>query len=326
MKRIYLCLFICFAAIQVNAQTGNPQQYKYIFTVAKDGSGDYKYIQDAIDAMRVYPLAPITLYLKNGVYNEKIELPANNTDVTFIGQNVDSTIIVFNDYSGRGRLTTFTSYTAKISGNRFRAENITFANNAGHVGQAVALYVDADKAVFKNCKFLGDQDTIFSGGETSRQLFTNCYIEGTTDFIFGPATAVFQNCVIKGKTNSYITAASTTPGKKYGYVFLDCKIIADASVTKLYLGRPWRAHAKTVFIRTEMPAVIAPEGWNNWSNAENEKTVFYAEYKNTGAGANTFKRASWSKQLTAKEAEEYTLDKIFASCNPNLSGETNWYK
>src|SRR6476619_5234181 len=101
------------------AQTSNPQQYKYIFTVAKDGTGDYKYIQDAIDAMRVYPLQRITLYIKNGVYNEKIELPANNTDVTFIGQSVDSTIITFNDYSGRGRLNTFTSYTAKISGNRF---------------------------------------------------------------------------------------------------------------------------------------------------------------------------------------------------------------
>ncbi|RYZ48028.1 MAG: pectinesterase, partial [Chitinophagaceae bacterium] len=194
MKK-YLCFFLLMVLIKtVVAQTANPQQYKYVFTVAKDGSGEYTTIQGAIDAMRVYPLAPITLYIKNGVYNEKIELPANNTDVSFVGESVDSTIIVFDDYSGKGNHTTFTSYTAKISGNRFRAQNITFANAAGRVGQALALYVDADKAVFVNCKFLGNQDTIFTAGETSRQLFYNCYIEGTTDFIFGPSTAVFQQC------------------------------------------------------------------------------------------------------------------------------------
>ncbi len=310
----------------LSAQTANPDKYKYTFTVAKDGSGDYKFIQDAVDAMRVYPLAPITLYIKNGVYNEKIELPANNTDVTFIGQNVDSTTIVFNDYSGRGKLTTFTSYTAKISGNRFKAQSITFANNAGRVGQAVALYVDADKALFINCKFLGDQDTIFTAGETSRQLFIDCYIEGTTDFIFGPATAVFQNCEIKEKTNSYITAASTTPGKKFGYVFLDCKILASNEAAKVYLGRPWRAHAKTVFVRCDLPHQIVAEGWNNWGSAANEKTVFYAEYKSKGAGANPTGRVVWAKQLSDKEAALYTPENIFASSNADLLGEKNWFK
>lgn len=320
-----IIIFMCLTNL-LQAQTSNPSQYKYTFTVAKDGSGDYKYIQDAIDAMRVYPLAPITLYIKNGVYNEKIELPANNTDVVFIGEHVDSTIIKFNDYSGRGKLTTFTSFTAKISGNRFYAQNITFVNNAGRVGQAVALYVDADKAMFRNCKFLGDQDTIFSAGETARQLFVDCYIEGTTDFIFGPSTAVFQNCTIKEKANSYLTAASTTPGKKYGYVFLDCKILADAEAQKVFLGRPWRAHAKTVFIRCDLPKQIVAEGWNNWGNPENEKTVLYAEYKNTGAGANPSGRVAWAKQLSDKEAAEYTLEKIFAGSNPNLPAEKDWYK
>src|SRR5436190_10119031 len=166
MKNSLLIVVLAFVLTgNLFSQTTNPQQYKYIFTVAKDGSGDYKYIQDAIDAMRVYPLAAITLYIKNGVYNEKISLPADNTDVSFIGESVEKTIITFNDYSGRGKLTTFTSYTAKISGNRFAAHNITFANTAGPVGQAVALYVDADKAVFKNCRFLGNQDTIFTAGE-----------------------------------------------------------------------------------------------------------------------------------------------------------------
>ncbi len=321
---LVIILFVC--STNIVAQTSNPQQYKYVFTVAKDGTGDYLFIQDAIDAMRVYPLAPITLYIKNGVYNEKIALPANNTDVTFIGESVDSTIIVYNDYSGKGTLTTFTSYTAKISGNRFRAENITFANNAGRVGQAVALYVDADKAVFKNCKFLGDQDTIFASGETSRQLFDSCYIEGTTDFIFGPATVVFKNCVIKGKTNSFITAASTSAGKPYGFVFLDCRIIADSAVTKLYLGRPWRANAQTVFINCMLPKAIAPEGWDNWGNQANEKTAYYAEYNSSGEGAGTIKRVPWAKQLTSKKVKQhYNLPAIFYSFKEADANGYPWF-
>jgi pectinesterase len=325
IKQFFTLFFFVCSVSSSFGQTSNPQQYKYTFTVAKDGSGDYRYIQDAIDAMRVYPLAPITLYIKNGVYNEKIELPATNTDVILIGEDMEKTIIVFNDYSGRGKHTTFTSYTAKISGNRFRAENITFSNNAGRVGQALALYVDADKAVFKNCRFLGNQDTIFAAGETARQYFVDCYIEGTTDFIFGPATAVFQNCTIKAKTNSYITAASTTPGKKFGYVFMDCKILADTSVTKLYLGRPWRAAAKTAFIRCQLPKEIAAEGWNNWGNAANESTTLYAEYKNTGAGADTKARPIWIKKLTDKEAKEYTVENIFKTTNASPE-DTAWFK
>lgn len=325
-KDLLLSFILIIVTTGCFGQTSNPQQYKYVFTVAKDGTGDYKFIQDAIDAMRVFPLAPITLYIRNGIYNEKIELPANNTDVTFIGEDVEKTIITFNDYSGRGRLNTFTSYTAKISGNRFVAENITFVNSAGPVGQALALYVDADKAVFKNCRFIGNQDTIYAAGETSRQYFVDCFIEGTTDFIFGPATAVFQNCRIRSKTNSYITAANTTPGKKFGFVFLDCHIMADSSVTRIFLGRPWRAYSKTAFIRCELPGQIAPEGWNNWGNPENEKTVLYAEYKNTGEGYRPAERVNWSKQLTDKEAKEYSIDNIFSVCSSSTSQEAEWFR
>lgn len=320
---VIICVFVFISSGFV--QTANPGQYKYVFTVAKDGTGDYKNIQDAIDAMRVFPLAPITLYIKNGVYNEKIQLPSDNTDVTFIGENVDSTIIIFNDYSGKGKINTFTSYTAKISGNRFMAENITFVNSAGPVGQAVALYVDADRAVFKNCKFLGNQDTMYLGGENSRQYFVDCYIEGTTDFIFGPATALFERCTIRCKTNSYITAANTPKGKKFGFVFLNCKVLADSSVNKVYLGRPWRAYSNTVFIRCELPKAIAPEGWNNWANPENEKTTFYAEYKNTGVGAVINKRVAWSKQLTVKEAASYTTKNIFSLESLSVSAGGDWF-
>jgi len=322
MKNWLLAALAVFAFWNhLHAQTANPQQYKYIFTVAKDGSGDFKYIQDAIDAMRVYPLAPITLYIKNGVYNEKIDLPATNTDVTFIGESVDKTIINFNDYSGRGKINTFTSYTAKISGNRFRAENISFINSAGPVGQALALYVDADKAIFKNCRFIGNQDTIFAAGESSCQYFTGCYIEGTTDFIFGPGTALFEQSTIRCKANSYITAANTPKNKKFGFVFMDCHITADAAVNQLYLGRPWRGYAKTVFMHCDLPKQIIAAGWDNWNNRENEKTAFYAEYKNTGEGSNVSGRAGWSHQLSDKEAKEYSAATIFNG----VVTDTTWY-
>ncbi|MCP9752005.1 pectinesterase family protein [Ferruginibacter sp. HRS2-29] len=319
-----MLLLMQFTGLSV-AQTADPQKYKYIFTVAKDGSGDYTYIQDAIDAMRVYPLAPITLYIKNGIYNEKIELPESNTDVTFVGESVEKTIIAFNDYSGRGRINTFTSYTVKISGNRFTAENISFVNSAGPVGQALALYVDADKAVFRNCRFIGNQDTIFAAGENSRQYFVDCYIEGTTDFIFGPSTAVFDKCIIRCKSNSYITAANTTKGNTFGFVFLHCRVTADSAVSELYLGRPWRAWAKTAFLYCELPSQISASGWHNWNDPGNEKTTSYVEYKNTGAGSTTSGRVKWVKQLTDKEASFYTPAHIFGKTIVADNQERDWY-
>ncbi len=325
MRTTIAIILFGFLGLKSQAQTANPAQYKYVFTVAKDGTGDYTFIQDAINAMRAYPLAPITLYIKKGVYTEKIELPGTNTDVTFIGENVDSTIITFNDYSGRGRIHTFNSFTAKISGNHFTAENITFANAAGPVGQALALYVDADKAVFKNCRFLGNQDTIFATGENARQYFVHCYIEGTTDFIFGAATVVFDSCIIKAKSNSYITAANTIRGMQYGLVFLDCKVIADSSVTKLYLGRPWRANAKTVFVRCQLPKQIVPEGWHNWSNPDNELTAYYAEYKSGGEGANAANRVKWAHQLSDAEVNNYTPEKIFGACGHEAGNNEKWF-
>ncbi|MFV5689369.1 pectinesterase family protein [Flavobacterium sp. ZT3R25] len=316
-----VCLFL-FISNNIFSQTANPDKYKYVFTVAKDGNGDYTTIQDAIDAMRVFSLAPITLYIKDGVYNEKIELSANKTDIRFIGESVDKTIITFDDYSGKGKLQTFNSYTTKISGNRFVAENISFVNSAGPVGQAVALYVDADEAVFRNCKFLGNQDTVYLGGENSKQYFVNCHIEGTTDFIFGPATAVFQNCEILCKSNSYITAPNTTKGKEFGFVFLDCKVTVGNEVTKEYLGRPWRAWAKSVFIRCHLPQQIAPEGWDNWSNVENERTAYFAEYQSKGLGKNPEGRVKWSHQLKKSEAKRYTVKNILS---PKSKRGTEWY-
>ena len=198
-----------------------------------------------------------------------------------------------------------------IAGNDCSVENITIENNAGRVGQAVALHTEGDRIVIKNCKLLGNQDTYYAARDGSRVYFKDCYIEGTTDFIFGEATVVFQSCIIKNLVNSYITAASTRPWRKFGFVFFDCKLIADTSAKKVFLGRPWRPNAKTVYINSEMGSHILKEGWDNWRNPENEKTALFAEYKSYGPGANAKERAKWSKQLTAKEAKQYTLKNIF---------------
>lgn len=326
MKQALILLFLIGWYSNCLPQQKTTVNYKYKITVAKDGSGDYQYIQDAIDAMRVFATEPIVVYIKNGVYNEKIELPATKTGVTFIGESVEKTIITFNDYSGRGRINTFTSFTAKIAGNRFRAENISFVNSAGAVGQAVALHVESDQAVFKNCRFLGYQDTIFASGEGARQLFVDCFIEGTTDFIFGPSTAVFLNCIINSKSNSYITAANTPKDQSYGFVFINCRLKADSGVTSVFLGRPWRAYAKTVFMHCEIDKHINPLGWNNWNDSANEGTVYYAELQNRGPGYHPTKRVSWSKQLSEKESARYSIDSIFSASSQQGRLNKDWYK
>jgi pectinesterase len=212
---------------------------------------------------------------------------------------------------------TYTSYTVLIEGNDCRIENLTIKNTSGRKGQGVALHVEGDRFVAKNCALTGNQDTLYTATENSRQYYSNCYIEGTTDFIFGEAIAVFQDCVIKSLTNSYITAASTRPGQEFGYVFLNCSLISEPSVNKVYLGRPWRPYSKTVFIHTKMGGHIVKEGWDNWRNPDNEKTVVYAEYQSTGDGANPDARVKWSRQLSAKEVKKYKLANIF-------SGKDHW--
>lgn len=298
---------------------------KYDIVVAKDGSGDYKYIQDAIDAVRAFTPKRITIFIRNGTYKEKVQIPAWVTDISLIGESTENTIITYDDHAGRGKMGTFETYTLRIEGNNINVENLTIQNTAGPVGQAVALHVEGDRLIFRNCRFLGNQDTIFASGENSRQYYVNCYIEGTTDFIFGPATALFEDCHIHSKKNSYITAASTPSWVKWGYVFKDCTFTAAPDVNEVYLGRPWRDYAKTVFINCTFGEHILPEGWHNWSRPEAEKTTFYAEYNNKGPGAKTDKRVPWSHQLTQQQAAEYTPEKIFAGDTENTTTGQAWY-
>jgi len=230
-----------------------------------------------------------------------------------VGESTDKTIITYDDFFdkiNRGRNSTFYTYTLLIQANDFRLENITVENSAGPVGQAVALHCEGDRCVFTNCRFLGNQDTVYAAGRFSHMLFTNCYIEGTTDYIFGEATAIFERCTIHSKGDSYITAASTPEGKPFGFVFLNCKLTVSEGVKKVYLGRPWRIYAKVAFLNCKMGDFICPEGWHNWSKPESEKLVVYAEYNNSGPGVSTTRRVSWSHQLTDEEASAFTPENI----------------
>lgn len=320
-----LSMVLLITNLQLAAQ---PTTYPSAFTVALDGSGDFRTIQEAVNAVRDLSQQQVTIHIKNGVYREKLVIPSWKTNISLVGESRDSTIITNSDYSGKpypgkdftgkDRYSTYTSYTVLVQGNDFMAENLTIENAAGPVGQAVALHVEGDRAIIRNCRLLGHQDTLYAATEGSRQLYQNCYIEGTTDFIFGEATAVFQNCTIHSLKNSYITAAATSAAQKHGFVFLNCTLTASSEATKVYLGRPWRPNAKTVFINTRMGQHIRPEGWDNWRNPENEKTVLYAEYGSAGIGAETKKRVGWARQLSAKEAKQYTLDQIFPGWKPLL--------
>lgn len=288
---------------------------KYNIIVAADGTGTFKTVQQAINAVPDNQSERTVIFIKEGVYKEKVSVSSTKINLTIIGEDPEKTIITFDDYNprvyGKDTITTWSSCSFAVDAEGFIAENITFENSAGRVGQAVAVRIMSDKVIFRNCRFIGNQDTLFAHG-VGRIYFANCYIEGTTDFIFGSAVVLFENCRIHSKVNSYITAASTPQGNQYGYVFKKCVLTADSSATKVFLGRPWRAYAKTVFIECVLGNHIRPEGWDNWKSTEKEKTTYYAEYKNTGPGANTVSRVPWSKQLTDVEALTYTPELIFA--------------
>ena len=279
--------------------------------VARDGTGHYRTLAAAIERVRVYMDYDVTIFVKKGVYKEKIIVPEQLQNLEIVGEDRDETIITFDDHANINKMGTFRTYTLKVNGNNLVFRNLTIENNAPQLGQAVALHTEGDCVKFINCRFLGNQDTIYTGGRYARLYFKDCYIEGTTDFIFGPATALFENCHIHCKRNSYITAASTPKEVKYGYVFKKCRITTAENVTKMYLGRPWRPYAYTLFMECELDKNICPEGWHNWGNVDNEKTARYLEYNNIGEGASVKERVKWSRQLTKKEAAEITVENLF---------------
>jgi pectinesterase len=315
MKQYFLLIFFSVTAIVSFSQ-------KHTITVAQDGSGDYKTVQSALDAIPSNSSKPVTIKIKKGTYKEVIIVDATKNFISFKGEDAATTILSFNNHAGTklpngDTLNTWTCASTFIYGNDFHAENITFENNAGFTaGQAVALRIEGNRASLKNCRMTGNQDVLFLSGSGVKHYFKDCYIEGTTDFIFGAATAVFKECHIHSKKNSHVTAASTNSIIPFGFVFFNCKLTADSSLNKVSLGRPWSPTASVTYINCWIGSHIIPEGWNNWKNPANEATARFAEYKSVGPGANPPQRVKWAKQLTDEEAAKYTMKNILGDWDP----------
>lgn len=297
-----------------------PYVRHYDFVVAKDGSGDFFTVQEAINAVPDFRKeGRTTIYIRKGVYKEKLIIPASKINVSLIG--AEGAVISGDDYASKPNrfgenMSTSGSASCYIYAPDLICENLTFENTAGRVGQAVSCFVAGDRVIFRNCRFLGNQDTLYNFGKHCRQYFEDCYIEGTVDFIFGSSTAVFNRCIVHSLSKGYLTAPSTPQDEAYGYVFIDCRLTAAEGVEKVYLARPWRPYAKSVFIHCEMGGHILPVGWHNWNKKDAEKTIFFAEYENTGAGAATKKeRAKFGRQL--KNLKGYSIEEI-------LAGEDGW--
>ena len=330
MKKLLTALF-AIALSATAAMAANKYDNPDTIVVARDGTGEFRNISEAIEVCRAFMDYHKVIYVKRGTYKEKLEIPTHLTNIEICGEDALTTIITWDDHanimmpsaydpiaierhptadtqhptpSNYHPIGTFRTFTLRVCGSDITLKNITIENNSARLGQAVALHTEGDRLRFIGCRFLGHQDTVYTGRGGTRLLFRDCYIEGTTDFIFGPSTAWFENCTIKSKANSYITAASTPADVEYGYVFNRCRLIADEGVTKVYLGRPWRPYAYTLFMNCTLGSHIIPAGWENWRNPDNEKTARYAEYNNSGEGANTKQRVAWSRQLTKKEVEK----------------------
>jgi pectinesterase len=318
INNIYRTLLFVLLAINSLAQPVRR------ITVAPDGSGNYKTVQAALDAVSINNKNQVTIFIKNGIYKEKLILSRGKNLVRLIGEDKFNTVLTYDDHTGKiapngETINTRTSASFKMLANNFTAENITFQNDAGFTaGQAVAIEVNGDKALFNNCRFVGNQDVLFNNNDSSRQYYKNCYIEGTTDFIFGSSTVWFDQCHIHSKKNSHVTAASTPKDHAYGYVFNDCILTGDSALRSVSLGRPWQPYASVTYIRCYIDKHIRPEGWSTWNNNENHKTARYAEYKSYGPGGGSAERVFWSRQLTDNEVRSITLSNVLEGWQPSI--------
>jgi pectinesterase len=285
--------------------------------VAGDGSGRFETVQEAINAVPqdTRPTHRWVILVKPGTYKEQLYVQREKRFITLVGEDAATTILTYDlqanmpDRDGRP-IGTFRTSSACIDADDFTAENLTFENSAGPVGQALAVRLDGDRIVFRRCRFLGWQDTILAN--RGRQFFQECYIAGHVDFIFGGATCFFDRCDIHCLRNGYITAASTPAEAPYGFVFRNCRVTGETAEVKTYLGRPWRDCAAVAFINTEMSEVVRPDGWHNWNKPAAEKTARYAEFGSTGPGAKRAARVPWAKQLAAEEAARLTPERVLA--------------
>ena len=329
MKIPLLLIFLVFSQT-LKSQSLEEQLAGHIHLVlAQDGSGDVRTMQQAIDKVPDNNTERFVIFIRPGTYKEKIVVPDSKPHITLIGEDAEKVVLTWDDFSGRvvdgDTITTNTSFSYAIEADDFTAMNLTFENSAGPVGQAVALRTNGDRQFFYRVRLIGHQDTYYTWGNI-RNYLLNCYIEGTTDYIFGRSTVVFENCTIHSmKTGSYITAASTEEHTKFGYVFFNSRFTADDDIKDVALGRPWRPFAKTVILSSFLDDFIRPEGWSIWRSREtNHLNTYYAESGNYGPGANADERIEWSHQLTDAEYKKYSLENIFAqNTNPDYF-EGDW--
>ena len=280
----FLCLFVA------NARASQK------IVVAADGSGDFKTVQQALDHVRDANNQPVVIKIRPGIYREQIRVAAGKRHITLRGEDPQKTVLSFKLsalQAGNTRL----AFSALVNADDFRAENVTF----------------------ENCRFLGWQDTLFVNG--SRHYFKNCYIEGHVDFIFGTASAVFEDCTIHSKGQGYVTAHyRLSNDENTGFVFIRCRLTGADTGNGVYLGRPWRPYARVVFLDCWLGSHIRPEGWDNWRDPAREKTAWFGEYRSKGPGANPKARVAWSRQLTAAEAATFSRARFFSRPVRGLSG------
>ena len=308
-KLAFIVIFATAIVFDVSAQA-KPCK----ITVAADGNGDVKTVAEAIAKVPDGNKIRCTISIKPGTYDEQVRIPASKPYISFLGQAGEKTVLTFK-LSNREAGSTSAAYATYIGGHDFYAENITFENSFGAGSQAVAVLVEADRAVFKNCRFLGWQDTLYA--KNGRQYYKDSYIEGHVDYIFGQAAAVFENCHIHSKGDGYITApmrfAANEPS---GFVFVNSRLTSENTSKGIYLGRPWRDFGRSVFINTKMEAAIRPEGWHHWE-PHREKTAYFAEYGSTGAGASAGTRVSWARKLSDSDVKQFSVEYF-------LSGRDGW--
>ena len=292
MKKLILAIIAIFS-MQTALAAGKYDNPDTI-VVARDGSGEFRTIDEAIEVCRAFMDYHKVIYIKKGTYKEKLIIPSWLQNIELCGESKEETIITYDDHANvkvilgtaaprEQPMGTFRTYTLKVEGNDITLKNLTIENNSARKGQAVSLHTEGDRIRVINCRILGHQDTIYTGVPGTRIYFNGCYICGTTDFIFGPSTAWFEDCTIESLVNSYVTAASTPKDQPYGYVFNNCRLIAAEGVDKVYLGRPWRDYGYTLFMNCDLGRHIRPEGWHHWEK-QREQTARYLEYNNREEG------------------------------------------
>jgi pectinesterase len=321
----------------VEPRNPNPKISKDVYdvVVANDVSANYTNLQAAINAAPDNGSKPFRILVRRGIYQGQFIVPKEKRHIQLIGEDVTSSVLTYALNVNETNAETNLKYKGTgvvVLADDFRAEKMTFQNTSGDHGQALALRVDGDRAVFKHCRMLGWQDTLMIN--LGRDYFTNCYVEGRVDFIYGSAAAIFDRCEIHSKNGGHVTAANTPQDKPFGLVFLNCGLTGDPrpwispagvpantnSAPTADLGRPWRPYASVTYLNCEMGAHIKPAGWNNWRNPSNELTARFAEYDSAGPGANPDRRVKWAKQLTTLQAEKITVESVLGGTdhwNPN---------